>query len=74
MESRKAVLLITGITGYIGSQVGLIFLQNREAEGYQIRASVRSLKNKDKLEPLRKAYGEEAYNQIDFVEADLTNS
>lgn len=32
---------------------------------------MRFLKNTDKLEPLKRAFGEAAFNQIEFVEADL---
>ena len=61
MESSKEKILITGITGYIGSHVGKIFLENIESK-YKIRASVRSLTNLKKLEPLKIAFGEEAFN------------
>lgn len=71
MESTKELVLITGITGFIGSWVGKEFL-NSAKDKYKIRASVRSLANQKKLDPLRKEYGED-FNQIEFVEADLTN-
>ena len=50
-----------------------MFLENVGAE-YKIRASVRSLANKAKLEPLRQEFGEEAFSRIEFVEADLNNN
>ena len=71
VESYNERILITGITGYIGSWVGKVILENTFGK-YKIRASVRSLKNTDKLEPIRKAFGEDLYNSIEFVEADLT--
>ena len=40
---------------------------------FKIRASVRSLANKNKLNPLIKAFGEENYSRIEFVEADLAD-
>ena len=61
MESKKELVLITGITGFIGSWVGKEFLINNK-DKFKIRASVRSLANQKKLEPLRKEYGEEAFN------------
>jgi len=35
---------------------------------------VRDLKNRSKLDPLLKAYGEENYYKVQFVEADLSNN
>jgi dihydroflavonol-4-reductase len=72
MESGKEVVLITGITGYLGSHVGKVMI-DKAGDKYQIRASVRSLANKNKLEPLKKAFGEDNFNNIEFVEADLSN-
>eukprot|EP00347_Sterkiella_histriomuscorum_P012343 403368958 len=73
MESSQEKILITGITGFIGSWVGKEFLDNLDATKYKIRASVRSLANKNKLDPLRQEFGEEAFNRIEFVEADLND-
>jgi len=72
MESSKPIILITGITGYIGSYVGLVFLNNC-FETYRIRATVRSLSNKAKLDPLKEAFGIERFNAIQWVEADLND-
>ena len=70
--TQSEIILITGITGYIGSHVGLVFL-DKCLGTYKIRASVRSLANLSKLEPLKFAFGEERFNQIQFVEADLND-
>ena len=41
---EKDLVLITGITGYIGSQVGKVFVDHLVSDGsYKLRASVRSL-------------------------------
>jgi len=69
-SSPKEVILITGITGYLGSHVAKQILDLKN-DRYKIRASVRSLENQAKLAPLRKAFGEEGYVSIEFVEADL---
>ncbi|CDW80432.1 nad-dependent epimerase dehydratase [Stylonychia lemnae] len=70
MESTsKEIILITGITGFIGSWIGKVFSENALGE-FRIRASVRSIK---KTEVLRKEYGDELFNQLEFVEADLNN-
>ena len=61
---------MTGITGFVGAWVGKLLLEQL-SDRFKIRASVRSLSNKQKLEPLRKEYGDEGYQKIEFVEADL---
>ena len=66
----KEVILITGITGYVGSHVAKQILDLKN-DRFKIRASVRSLLNDKKLVPLRRAFGEEGYASIEFVEADL---
>ena len=59
--------LITGVTGYVGSQVAHTFLKHG---GFKVRGTVRSLKNPAKMEPLQKSLGE-LYEQMELVEADL---
>lgn len=61
---------MTGITGFLGSHVALNLLKTHGAR-FKLRASVRSLANMKKLEPLRKAFGDDNYSRIEFVEADL---
>lgn len=68
MESTKPLVVITGISGYLGSQVCRSFL----ADGsYRIRGTVRDKNNAKKMEPLKKAFGEVGFNSIEFVECDL---
>ena len=61
-------MTVTGITGYVGSLVGLILL--REGK-YRVRGTVRSVTNAAKLDPIKNAYGEELFGQLELVEADL---
>ena len=63
----KPMVLITGVTGYVGSQVAHTYLQHGE---FKVRGTVRSLKNPEKMEPLKKSLGE-LYDQMELVEADL---
>ncbi len=63
-------MLVTGINGFVGSWVGKLLLDQYH-EKFHIRASVRSLANQAKLNPLKAAYGEDGFKQIEFVEADL---
>ena len=70
MAEEKPLVTITGISGYIGSWVTLYFLQDG---GFRVRGTVRDKTNAAKLEPLKRAFGEELYNQLELVEADLLN-
>ena len=67
MEARDKVC-ITGVTGFLGSHVCLAFLKDG---GYSVRGTVRDPENQAKLAPLKKAFGEELINQIEFAKAEL---
>jgi nucleoside-diphosphate-sugar epimerase len=54
--SAKPVVLITGVSGYIGSQVCQYFLKDG---GFTVRGTVRDKDNETKIEPLKKAFGED---------------
>ena len=54
-NDTRPIVTITGITGYIGSQVGLTVLQDG---GYRVRGTLRSKGNASKIDPLRESYGE----------------
>ena len=66
----KPLVTITGISGFVGSHVALQCIQDGS---YRIRGTVRDKTNEAKIAPLREAFGEEAFNQIELVEADLSN-
>ncbi len=66
-SSTLPLVVITGITGYVGSQVCQLFLQDG---GYRVRGTVRSTSNEEKLAPLRKPFGTD-FHKIELVEADL---
>lgn len=67
MESNT--VLITGISGYLGSHVCNLFLQDGS---FKVRGSVRDKTNEKKLQPLRDAF-KEKFNDIELVEVDLMN-
>jgi len=69
VESSKPTVVITGITGYLGSHVALVFLKDGS---YNVRGTVRDAKNPVKIEPIRKAFGE-LFEKLTLVEADLNN-
>jgi nucleoside-diphosphate-sugar epimerase len=55
VENNKPIVVITGVSGYIGSQVCKYFLQDGK---YTVRGTVRDKDNEVKLAPLKKAFGE----------------
>lgn len=70
-QQDKEKVLITGVTGYIASQVTSYFLKDGT---FAIRGTVRDPSNADKLAPLKKAFGEESFNKIEFARADLLDA
>ena len=68
--ASKPLVTITGISGFIGSQVCLSFLKCGE---FTVRGTVRDCKNEAKIAPLRKAFGE-YFDKVEFVEADLLDA
>lgn len=70
VEQDKPLVTITGISGYIGAEVTMQFLQDG---GYRVRGTVRDVNNQAKLEPLRQAFGEH-YDSIELFQADLSDA
>ena len=70
-EDSRPVVTVTGITGYLGSHVTLILL--REGK-YRVRGTVRSKTNAEKLDPIRNAFGQDLFDQLELVEADLLDN
>jgi nucleoside-diphosphate-sugar epimerase len=69
-SSSKPTVLITGVSGYLGSHVALVFLKDGN---YTVRGTVRDTKNEKKIAPLKKAFGE-LFDKMTLVEADLENA
>ena len=65
----RPLVTILGITGYVGAQVCLKFLQDGD---YRVRGTVRNKTNDEKLDPLKEAFGD-LYDQLEIVEADIMN-
>lgn len=63
---NDALVLVTGVTGYIASHIAQRLLK----EGYRVRGTVRSLENEEKLQWV-KQLDPEAKHEIELVEADL---
>ena len=68
-SSNKPIVLITGISGYIGSQICKLFLEDGT---FKVKGTVRDKNNENKISPLKKAFGEK-FNELELVEADLLN-
>ncbi len=68
--SSKPKVLITGVSGYVGSYVCKTFLEHG---GFRVRGTVRNKANQSKIEPLRLGYGAELFSQLELVDADLMN-
>ena len=66
VESTKAKVVITGITGFLGSHVCDVFLKDG---GFKVRGTVRDKTNEKKIAPIRKAFGEN-FDQLELFEAD----
>ncbi|MBA3926132.1 SDR family oxidoreductase [Listeria rustica] len=64
----KKSVLVTGGTGFLGTQMILQLLQ----KGYNVKTTVRSLKSKDKVLETLGANGITTLDKLTFVEADLS--
>jgi dihydroflavonol-4-reductase len=65
----KQVVLITGISGYLGSKCVQHFLNDGT---YEVRGTVRSATNEKKVAPLKAAFGDK-FSELKLIEADLMN-
>ena len=71
VDSQKPKVLITGITGYVGSQVCSYFLHDGS---FSVKGTVRDPSNQDRLAPLKKAYGDDLFSKIELAQADLLDA
>src|ERR1700712_5127412 len=68
MTNTDKLVLVTGGSGFVGGHCILQLLQ----KGYTVRTTVRSLKSKDKVIAALKANGITSFDNLSFVEAELT--
>ncbi|WP_268913574.1 SDR family oxidoreductase [Lentilactobacillus sp. SPB1-3] len=66
----KHLVVVTGATGFIASHTIAQLLK----QDYQVRATVRSLSKADLVKSMLSQAGVEDFDQLSFVEADLTNN
>ena len=67
--SDLPLVVITGVSGYIGSWVAKVFLDSGK---YRVRGTVRDVSNQEKLEPVLKGIGDNSC-QLELVNADVLN-
>ena len=70
MESEKPIVVITGISGYLWSEVCMAFLKNGT---FKVRGTVRDPTNAKKVAPLKESFGE-LFDQLELVKADLLDA
>jgi dihydroflavonol-4-reductase len=73
VTSEKPIAVLTGVTGYLGSQILNTFLNGEVKDLFRIRATVRNKDNQAKMKPLVDFFGQEALDRVEFVNADLMN-
>ena len=66
-QAKKPTVVITGVSGYIGSWVTKMFLDDG---AYEVVGTVRDQKNESKIAPLRNAFGDK-FEQLELRNADL---
>jgi uncharacterized protein YbjT (DUF2867 family) len=54
MEGDKPLIVITGVTGYLGAHVCNEFLKDGT---FRVRGTCRDKENSAKIDPLRKSFG-----------------
>mmetsp|Transcript_54025 Transcript_54025/g.58569 ORF Transcript_54025/g.58569 Transcript_54025/m.58569 type:complete len:328 (-) Transcript_54025:134-1117(-) len=67
-DKERPLVVITGVTGYLGSQVCLTFLEDGS---FRVRGTVRNVNSK--MSTLREGFSDEHMAQLDLVEADLND-
>ena len=72
MVESKPLVLITGVSGFIGSQVLNEFLCFEGKDKYRIRCTVRDKNNAEKMKPLRDYFGEKL-NEVEWFDVNLMN-
>ena len=68
-STEVPLLVVTGATGFLGSQVCLAALKAKDR--FRVRATVRDLKDSKKISDLKSGLGEENFERLELVEADL---
>ena len=68
MDEDKDIVLVTGISGYVGSWVAYKLLETNE---YKVAGTLRDASNQEKLDIIKEGFGDEKFNRISFYSADM---
>ena len=68
MENTQEKVVITGVSGFLGSWVLKKFVEQGQ---FSIRGTVRDPNNEKKVAPLREFIGAEEFKNVELVAADL---
>jgi uncharacterized protein YbjT (DUF2867 family) len=63
----KKRILVTGATGYIGSQIVNHLVREKTFTDYVIRCAVRDPENMSKIEPLKTFFTPEQFSRLEFA-------
>ena len=65
--ASKPLVTVTGLDGFLGPYTALKFLQDG---GFKVRGTVWDMKNQQKLDAIKRAYGDH-FSSLEIVEAEL---
>lgn len=71
MVDTRPLVLLTGCTGFIGSDILRELIAGEGKDKYRIRCMVRDVNNRSKIQALHNGIGADLVNQIEFVSGDM---
>ena len=69
-KDERPMVLITGMTGYLGSAVAYVYLKDGR---FRVKGTVRDLNDKKKINVVKKHFGDELFNRMELVQTTLTD-
>lgn len=74
VDISKKTILVTGSTGYIGSQIVNHLLKEDRLKDHIIRCAVRDTQNQHKIKPLAQLECADSHSRLEFVKFDLLDN
>jgi nucleoside-diphosphate-sugar epimerase len=62
-KDERPLVLITGITGYVGSAVAHLYLKDGR---FRVRGTVRDLNDKKKIDAVKKHFSDALFSQMEL--------